>query len=68
MSWKLPENNVKNLQSFLGSICLAASQELAKVVQISTCCKLNHHLERSFSSLCTAAIIFLKKAYLELLG
>jgi hypothetical protein len=50
MSWKLPENNVKNLQSFLGSICLAASQELAKVVQISTCCKLNHHLERSFSS------------------
>jgi hypothetical protein len=32
MSWKLPENNVKNLQSFLWSICLSASQELAKVV------------------------------------
>jgi hypothetical protein len=32
MSWKLPENNVKNLQSFLWSIRLSASQELAKVV------------------------------------
>jgi hypothetical protein len=56
MSWELPENNVKNLQSFLGSICLAASQELTKMVQISTCCKLNHHLEIPFPSAITTKL------------
>ncbi len=46
----LPEN----LQSFLGSIHLTAGQALAKVVQISMHCKLNHHLERPLFVFCTS--------------
>jgi hypothetical protein len=45
MGWKLSQDNVKNLKSFLRSIRLAASQELTKVMQICTGCKLDNHLE-----------------------